>query len=424
MTKKIRTWHLIFAFSLTLIFLRINLILRSIELGEYFFELLFNDFYLAMNQLNAGLVDAFFSLTILIIPVFIMFLRNKINILRLNLDFPNAVIIILLFFFFYAPLVANFNPDFEKDISVTKLLPPFSTKKVLHLSTKNNDSSFYTKFIELKKNVVKEPFNENIIIVDSIHFNDKIKYYQANVVNDIPKIILKYNFSHPIITTNFYLLGTDELGRDIFSRIVFGTRVSLFVGLSAVIISFVLGLGFGFLAGYPGGFLDVIMNRITEMFLVFPVLFFIILILAFFGNSLFSVILVLGLSGWMSLFKIVRGEIISLKNKDYFITAKLLGLSKKSLLIKEILPVIFPSVMANLVFLYGSVILSEAALSYLGIGTGSSVPSWGSMIEAGQNYLSQAWWMILSPGLCLFVTLYVANKLGKKMQFYYNPRSK
>jgi peptide/nickel transport system permease protein len=294
----------------------------------------------------------------------------------------------------------------------------------LNLSTKNNDSSFYTKFIELKKNVVKEPFNENIIIVDSIHFNDKIKYYQANVVNDIPKIILKYNFSHPIITTNFYLLGTDELGRDIFSRIVFGTRVSLFVGLSAVIISFVLGLGFGFLAGYPGGFLDVIMNRITEMFLVFPVLFFIILILAFFGNSLFSVILVLGLSGWMSLFKIVRGEIISLKNKDYFITAKLLGLSKKSLLIKEILPVIFPSVMANLVFLYGSVILSEAALSYLGIGTGSSVPSWGSMIEAGQNYLSQAWWMILSPGLCLFVTLYVANKLGKKMQFYYNPRSK
>ena len=160
------------------------------------------------------------------------------------------------------------------------------------------------------------------------------------------------------------------------------------------------------------------------MFLVFPVLFLIILILALFGNSLFSVIAVLGVSGWMSLFKIVRSEVISLKNKDYFITAKLIGLSGKDLLLKEVLPIIMAPLIVNLVFQYGNVILAEAALSYLGLGTGSIYPSWGVMIESGQNYLSQAWWMIFFPGIFLSVTLYTANNFGKKLQIYINPRLK
>ena len=158
------------------------------------------------------------------------------------------------------------------------------------------------------------------------------------------------------------------------------------------------------------------------MFLAFPVIFLIILILALFGNSLFTVIFVLGFSGWMSLFKIVRGEVISLKNKDFFITAQLVGLNKKSLLLKEVLPVITAPIVVNLVFQYGNVILAEAALSFLGLGTGSSYPSWGAMIEAGQNYLSQAWWMIFFPGITLFFTLFAANNLGREINSYFNPR--
>ena len=124
----------------------------------------------------------------------------------------------------------------------------------------------------------------------------------------------------------------------------------------------------------------------------------------------------------MSLFKIVRGEVISLKNKDYFISAKLIGLSKTKLLFKEVVPVILPPVIVNLVFQYANVILAEAALSYLGLGTGNLYPSWGAMIEAGQNYLSQAWWMIFFPGLILFLTLYTANNIGKELNIYFNPR--
>ena len=124
----------------------------------------------------------------------------------------------------------------------------------------------------------------------------------------------------------------------------------------------------------------------------------------------------------MSLFKIVRGEVISLKNKDYFISARLAGLTKTRLLTKEILPVIIAPVIVNLVFQYGNVILAEAALSYLGLGTGSSYPSWGAMIESGQNYLSQAWWLILFPAMALFFTLLAANNLGKEINTYYNPR--
>ena len=137
-----------------------------------------------------------------------------------------------------------------------------------------------------------------------------------------------------------------------------------------------------------------------------------------------AVIIVLGFSGWMSLFKIVRSEVISLKQKDFFISARMIGLSQSQLLFKEVLPILLTPIVVNLVFLFGGVILAEAALSYLGLGTGSSHPSWGSMIDAGQNYLKNAWWMILFPGIALILTLYSANDLGQKIKIYFNPQLK
>jgi peptide/nickel transport system permease protein len=137
---------------------------------------------------------------------------------------------------------------------------------------------------------------------------------------------------------------------------------------------------------------------------------------------MFAVIFVLGFSGWMSLFKIIRSEVISLKQKDFFITAQMVGLSKKQLLMKEVMPIILTPLVVNLIFLFGSVILAEAALSYLGLGTGSNHPSWGSMIDAGQNYLKDAWWMIFFPGMALIITLYSANDLGQKIKTQFNPQ--
>jgi peptide/nickel transport system permease protein len=160
----------------------------------------------------------------------------------------------------------------------------------------------------------------------------------------------------------------------------------------------------------------------TDLFLTFPIIFLILLILSLFGNNIFAVIIVLGITGWMTLFKVVRSEVISIKNKDFFVTSKLLGLSNFQLLRKEIIPIILAPIIVNIVFQFASVILAESALSYLGLGVGMDYPSWGSMIEAGQEYLSKAWWMSFFPGLMLVLTLLSANNLGREINRIYNPR--
>ncbi len=421
---KVKIWHFIVSLMLILILLRINLLINSFLLIFQFINLFFHSPSAADAQLEFPFFDSIFSaILIIIIPVLTSLFRQRINFLQRKISFTSFVIIFLLSFFVFAPLIANTNPEFQKDLAVTKLLPPFSSIKVIHLkSDQNKTENSLSDFINLKNRVVKRSFDENLIFADSISIGNTLIYFQKEFPTYISKDKLVLKNNRPLITSKFFILGTDEFGRDIFSRLIYGARISLFVGLGSVLITLVLGLSLGFLAGYPGGFVDTTINRITDMFLAFPVIFFIILIIALFGNSLMSVIIVLGFSGWMSLFKIVRGEVISLKNKDFFISARLLGLSKTKLLLKEILPIIIAPVIVNLVFQYGNVILAEAALSYLGLGTGGRYPSWGSMIEAGQNYLSQAWWMILFPGAALFLTLFAANNLGRKFNSTLNPR--
>ncbi len=420
---KIKIWHFVLVLSVIIIIVRFNLLLNTFLLFIKLIKLFVTKPSLAFQQLNLSMLDSFVSFfLILIIPIFSFIKRKKIGALFNTINFTSFIIIILMFFFCLAPLIANSNPNFQKNLSVTKLLPPLSYIKVIHLVPEENSNSNIMDFISLKNKVVKRSFNENIIFADSVADGQKFIYYEHGSAFELPKCKIIMNDGKALITQKYFLLGTDELGRDIYSRLIYGARISLFVGLGSVAISLFLGLILGFLAGYPGGIMDSSLNRITDMFLAFPVIFLIILILALWGNSLISVIVVLGFSGWMSLFKIVRGEVISLKNKDYFISAKLIGLSRKKLLIKEVLPVILAPVIVNLVFQYANVILAEAALSYLGLGTGSTYPSWGAMIEAGQNYLSHAWWMIFFPGLILFLTLYTANSLGQKINIYFNPR--
>lgn len=410
--------------ALLLIITRYSLIAKAFFLFFLYIQLLFTSPELALAQISFQFID--FAVSIILLAAAIIYFLTagkRTKYFQSNLNFTSAVIILLISFFLFAPLITDNNPDFQKDLSVTKLLPPFSSVKVLHLNNDNyNTGNTVDKFINLKSRVIKNSFDESIIFIDSISAGNKLTYYQgrAEVLLANDKVIFKNNT--PLITTRTFILGTDELGRDIFTRLIYGARISLFVGLGSVLISLLLGLFLGFFAGYSEGFIDTALNRLTDMFLAFPVIFFIILIIALFGNSLPSVIVVLGFSGWMSLFKIVRSEVISLKNKDFFVSARLIGLSNIKLLLKETLPYILVPVVVNLVFQYGNVILAEAALSYLGLGTGSSYPSWGSMIEAGQNYLSQAWWMILFPGLALFLTLFAANSLGRKISSHFNPR--
>ncbi len=424
MKIKIKIWQFVLGLCGLIFIIRFSDIFKSFNLLFQFLILFFSKTSVAIDHLNFLLIDNFISaILIILLPVLFFLKRKRINVLEKRLNFTSAVICLLLAMFVFAPIVSELNPDFEKNLNVTKLLPPFSKIKVLDLVNQDNYSDDQLgEFLKMRDQVIKNSYDENIIYIDSIKSGKIVTYYQKGMAFQIDSDKVVFAGSKPQIDEKIFLLGTDELGRDIFSRLVYGARISLFVGLGAVIITMILGLSLGFFAGFWGGWMDSVLSRFTDMLLAFPVIFLIVLILALFGNSLFSVIIVLGFSGWMSLFKIVRGEVISIKSKEYFISAKMIGLSNFKLLINEVMPVIAASIIVNLIFQYGNVILAEAALSFLGLGTGSSYPSWGQMIEAGQSYLTTAWWMIFFPGIILFITLFAANNLGKEINVYFNPK--
>ena len=426
MKSGLKLIHWIVLLWLLVTILRFDLIINYLSLIISYIGLLFTNASSALNVLSFSLVDASLStvLFLLIVPLILIF-RNRLPLLKSKLNFFFAFFVVLVFVVLFAPIITNENPEFSKNLAVTKLLPPLSTVKQLELkSDKTQNSSDAEEFIIKLEQIIKPSFNDKIILADSVALAERVIYFQKSKALEIEKEKLIDKEGHIIIKEKYFLLGTDEFGRDLFSRLIYGTRISLIVGICAVVLSFIIGIILGFIAGYRGGLLDIFLNRFTEIFLAFPVIYLVVLILALFGSSIISVIIVLGISGWMSLFKIVKSEVLSIKQKDFFSTAELVGLKKSQLLIKEILPVILAPVLVNLVFLFSNVVLAEAALSYLGLGTGNSYPSWGSMISSGQEYITKAWWLIAFPGLGLIFTIYTFNSSGRMLVKLFNPRLK
>jgi len=422
---KIKIWHFIIFVLAVIILINIELLVNLFVMIFQSVVLLFTNYDQIILQLDFLFIDYTIStIFVFLLPIIILAYYGRIKIFQSKLNFFSAVVILLLCFTIFAPLTVSTDPNFQKDLRVTKLLPPFSTVQKLFLKQDVKiPKNSLDEFLMTRNLVIKKSYSDDFIYAENVNFDLNIVTYtqkDKEIKTETEKLLMINN--NPVIESKLFLLGTDEYGRDILSRLIYGTRLSLFIGLGAVLVSFLIGIFLGFAAGYSGGFLDSILNRFTEMFLAFPILFLIIFIIAMFDSSILSIIFVLGISGWMSLFKIVRAEVIKLKTKDYFITAKLLGLSNYKLLAKEVLPNIISPVIVNLVFLYGNVILAEAALSFLGLGSGSNYPSWGGMIQAGQSYITIAWWMILFPGIMLFVSLLTANELGRKIEKHFNSR--
>ncbi|NTV51939.1 MAG: ABC transporter permease, partial [Candidatus Firestonebacteria bacterium] len=207
-------------------------------------------------------------------------------------------------------------------------------------------------------------------------------------------------------------LGTDEFGRDVWTRMLYGGRISLSVGLVAVGISLTIGIFLGALAGYFGGWVDQLIMRTVDIVLCIPTLFLILMLVVFIGPNLLNIMVIIGLTSWTDLSRLVRAEFLSLKNREYVLAARALGAKNLRIIFKHILPNALAPVFVSATFGVAGAILLESGLSFLGLGVQPPTPSWGNILSAGKDYLTQGWWLTLFPGLAIFITVLGYNLLG------------
>jgi peptide/nickel transport system permease protein len=221
-----------------------------------------------------------------------------------------------------------------------------------------------------------------------------------------------------------YPLGTDGQGRDILTRIIYGSQVSLMVGLLSVGVSAGVGVLLGSITGYFRGWLDDWISRFAELLMAFPYLIFAIGVMAFLGPGFTNLILALTFKGWVEFFRLVRGEMMAQKTQEYVEAARVSGEGDAGIIIREILPNIFQSVFVLSTLRIGYMIIMEASLSFLGLGLPPSVPAWGSMVAAGRDYMLNAWWVATMPGIAIVILVLAINLFGEGLRDILDPRLK
>lgn len=221
-----------------------------------------------------------------------------------------------------------------------------------------------------------------------------------------------------------YFLGTDEVGRDLFSRVLYGTRISLLGSLIAVGIGLLIGVPLGLMAGFYGGFIDEFIMRIVDMFLSFPPLLLAMAIAAFLGPSLQNAILALIIAWWPWYTRLIRGQVVSIKEREFVRAAHAIGTPSWQIMLKHILPNCISPIMVQASMDLGGIILTLAALSFLGLGAQAPTPEWGLIINTSRTYFLKAWWYSVFPGMAIFITVLSFNLLGDGLREVLDPKTK
>lgn len=221
-----------------------------------------------------------------------------------------------------------------------------------------------------------------------------------------------------------HLLGTDGIGRDVFSRMLYGARVSLMVGFVAVGISTAIGVSLGAIAGFFGGIVDTVVMRFVDVMLTFPTFFLILAVIAYLDASIWNIMAVIGLTSWMGVCRLVRAEVMSLKARDFVVAAEALGLPPSQIILRHALPNALAPVFVAAILGVAGAILVESALSFLGIGVQPPTASWGNILTEGKSTLGVAWWLSVCPGLAILITVLGYNLLGEGLRDVLDPRLK
>jgi peptide/nickel transport system permease protein len=222
---------------------------------------------------------------------------------------------------------------------------------------------------------------------------------------DADSLLMPPSLRHP--------LGTDTLGRDLLSRIIYGTRISLSIGFIAVSIALLTGLIMGSVAGFYGGWIDSLIMRLVDVVLCFPTFFLILAVVSILEPSIFNIMVVIGLTSWMGMARLVRAEILSLKEREFIQAARAIGASPFRIILRHLLPNAMGPVLVNVTLAIASNILLESALSFLGLGVQPPTPSWGNILIESKSTLGIAWWLTLFPGLMILITVLGFNLISE-----------
>ena len=219
-----------------------------------------------------------------------------------------------------------------------------------------------------------------------------------------------------------YPLGADNLGRDVLARILYGSRVSLLVGFAAVLVAEMAGILLGLIAGYYGGRVDDLIMRVADVFMAYPFMLLTISIIAVLGNSIFNLILVLGLSDWVTYARTIRGSVLSIKEKEFVEASRAIGTPHRVIIRRHILPNVISPLVVLGTLRVANIIIWESGLSFLGMGVPPPMPTWGRMLAEGRIYITDAWWLVTLPGIAIMLTILAINLLGDGLRDALDPR--